>query len=394
MRQTEGRAMIERALSIAILTHSTNPRGGVVHSLELGDALTRLGHDVVVHAPDRAGTGFFRATSCKTVGIPASAVATGVTAMVEARISDYLSYFDRASSQRFDVWHAQDGISGNALATLRERGRIAGFVRTVHHIDSFQDQRLAVLQKRAITAANELFVVSRVWQQTLRRDFDRQATIVGNAVDTRRFAPEAHAIDGRLRAKLKLSGGPVFLAVGGIEARKNTIAILAAFGSLQRRWPHARLVIAGGASILDHSSYRRLFDEALARSTLPAESVVYAGPLPQDEMPALYRLADALVFASKTEGFGLVVLEAMASGTPVVVSRVAPFTEYLGDDDVGWCDPSNPPSIAAAMQAVLDPALRQRFAASGHAIAARHDWKTVALAHLPAYTRVLEACDA
>ena len=51
-------------------------------------------------------------------------------------------------------------------------------------------------------------------------------------------------------------------------------------------------------------------------------------------MPALYRLADALVFASLHEGFGLAVLEAMASGTPVVVSHIAPFTEYLGEGDV------------------------------------------------------------
>ena len=53
-------------LRIAILTHSTNPRGGVVHALALGDALTALGHEVVVHAPDINQHGFFRATRCGT----------------------------------------------------------------------------------------------------------------------------------------------------------------------------------------------------------------------------------------------------------------------------------------------------------------------------------------
>ena len=66
-------------------------------------------------------------------------------------------------------------------------------------------------------------------------------------------------------------------------------------------------------------------------------------------MPALYRAATSLVFPSTKEGFGLVVLEAMASGVPVVTSRIAPFTEYLGDDDVLWCDPFDTASIAAAM---------------------------------------------
>jgi glycosyltransferase-like protein len=386
--------MTAGALRIAILTHSINPRGGVVHALELGDALTRHGHEVVVHAPDPAGAGFFRGTLCETRLVPAGRADTSVTAMVETRIADYLRYFERAETRRFDVWHAQDGISGNALATLKANGAIGGFVRTVHHVDTFQEPRLVALQKRAIIAAAELFVVSRVWQQALKRDFDREATIVGNGVDQRRFSPAIDASDVQLRAELKLANGPVFLAVGGVEVRKNTIAILAAFGSVQRRWPDAKLVIVGGASVLDHSSYRQQFADALARSAVPADAVICTGPLAQDEMPALYRLADALVFASVKEGFGLVVLEAMASGTPVVVSRIPPFTEYLGSDDVAWCDPGNPASIAAAMLVALDPAIRPRFIANGFAVAAKHDWTSVAQAHLAAYTRMLESCHA
>jgi glycosyltransferase-like protein len=394
MSPGEGHHMTARELRIAILTHSINPRGGVVHALELGDALTRLGHEVVVHAPDPARAGFFRDTWCGTAAVPAMPADGNVTAMVETRIADYLRYFDQPDTRRFDVWHAQDGISGNGLATLKANGVIAGFARTVHHVDTFQDPRLVALQERAIATADELFVVSRVWQQALRRDFNREAAIVGNGVDRRRFSPTVEATDARLRATLKLADGPVFLAVGGVEGRKNSIAILAAFGSLQRRWPDARLVIAGGASVLDHTAYRQQFADALAHCALPADAVICTGPLPQDEMPALYRLADALVFASVKEGFGLVVLEAMASGTPVVVSRIPPFTEYLGSDDVAWCDPGNPSSIAAAMEAALGPVSRPRFIRSGFAVAARHDWAAVAQAHLAAYTRMLESCHA
>ena len=76
---------MKRRLRIAILTHSTNPRGGVVHALELGDALCRLGHEATVHAPDASGAGFFRDTLCATVAVAASPVGRDITAMVETR---------------------------------------------------------------------------------------------------------------------------------------------------------------------------------------------------------------------------------------------------------------------------------------------------------------------
>jgi glycosyltransferase involved in cell wall biosynthesis len=105
-------------------------------------------------------------------------------------------------------------------------------------------------------------------------------------------------------------------------------------------------------------------------------------------MPALYRAAHALVFPSTKEGFGLVVLEAMASGVPVVTSRIAPFTEYLGERDVLWCDPFDPASIAVAMAAALDARRREPLIMRGLKIAARHDWMTTAQAHLAIYDKL------
>jgi glycosyltransferase-like protein len=363
-------------LRIAILAHSTNPRGGVVHALELGDALCQLGHEATVHAPDASGAGFFRETQCATVSVAASPVGRDVTAMVEARI----------------VWHAQDGISGNALATLRERGLITGFARTVHHVDSFADPRLSALQARAIASADQLFAVSRLWRDWLAQEFDHTPHLIGNGVDTGRFSPAADATDSALRSLLNLpAGAKMFLAIGGVEKRKNTVRILEAFRIVHAKHPSSRLVIAGGASLLDHDAYQAEFAAALAASGLPDGAVIRTGSLPQVLMPALYRAADALVFPSIKEGFGLVVLEAMASGVPVVTSRVAPFTEYLGDGDVLWCDPSDAASIAAAMAAALEPPARAAIMAHGFAVAARHGWIKAAHAHLPAYEALSEA---
>jgi glycosyltransferase-like protein len=373
-------------LRIAILAHSTNPRGGVVHALELGDALCRLGHDATVHAPDASGAGFFHQTRCPTVSVAASPVGRNVTAMVETRVADYVRYFETAGHRSFDVWHAQDGISGNALATLKERSLIGGFARTVHHVDTFADPGLSALQVRGITCADRLFAVSRLWRDRLAREFGRVAHLVGNAVDTQRFSPVANATDAGLRSLVRVPAGiRVFLAIGGIEKRKNTIEILQAFRLVHAKHPASCLMIAGGASLLDHDAYQAEFAAALAASGLPDGVVIRTGALPQVLMPALYRAADALVFPSVKEGFGLVVLEAMACGVPVVTSCIAPFTEYLGDGDVLWCDPENPASIATAMISALETSVRNTLVTRGFALAGRHDWTTVAHAHIPAY---------
>ena len=379
-----------RPLRIAILAHSTNPRGGVVHALEVADALTRLGHEAVVHAPDAAGTGFFRPTLCKTVVVPASSVGRDTAAMVEIRVADYLNHFAEAANRRFDVFHAQDGISGNALATLKARGLISSFVRTVHHVEAFADPKLQMLQQRSIVSADLHLVVSRTWRDELAARFGLSATVVGNGVDTDRYTAQADGREADLRTRFNIGRGPVFLSVGGVEQRKNTVRILEAFAQARSIHQKAQLVIAGGASLLDHGAYQQQFAKTLAASGLSAGAVLQTGPIAQVDMPALYRIADALVFPSVMEGFGLVVLEAMASGLPVITSRIPPFTEHLGDDDVIWCNPQSVASIANAMTTVCGQELRRRLKARGDALVKRHDWRQTARAHVRAYETLRE----
>jgi glycosyltransferase-like protein len=382
---------MRKPLRIAILAHSTNPRGGVVHALELGDALARLGHYATVFAPATEGAGFFRHTVCDTICVPASPVGRDVRRMVEIRAADYVAYFERAEHRGFDVWHAQDGISANALATLKARRLIAGFARTVHHVDAFADPKLSALQRRSIVAADHLFVVGKVWRSWLAREFEIEAHYVGNGVDLMRFSPVPDAADAELRGRLDVpTGVPVFLSIGGIEERKNTVRILQAFQQLRSQHTRARLVIAGGASLLDHDAYQRRFRNAIANCGRLADDVIFTGPLPQEMMAPLYRAASALVFPSTSEGFGLAVLEAMASGLPVVTSHIPPFTEYLDEEDVAWCDPFDVGSIAEAMTSTLDPSRRSKLVGRGFAAAARRDWATTAHAHLGVYAKLAE----
>jgi glycosyltransferase-like protein len=276
------------------------------------------------------------------------------------------------------------------LATLKERGLIARFARTVHHIDRFEDPRLQTWQRRAIVAADELLVVSELWRERIRSDFGRRSTWVGNGVDTTRFTPAGSALDLELRDKYGLDGDPILLSVGGVEERKNSVRILEAFQQILSLHPTAQLVIVGGASLLDHGNYRQQFDHHLAANRALERTVIRLGAVPDAEMPSLYRLADALIFPSVKEGFGLVVLEAMACGTPVVTSRIAPFTEYLRDDDVIWCDPLSTASIANAMAMVVTEPLRARLTLRGPLVARSHNWSSTAQAHLPVYRHLTE----
>lgn len=371
---------------IAVLVHSTNPRGGVVHGMQLAEALYDAGHQATLIAPDVSGQGFFREPRCAVLTIPAKPEIDTVT-MVARRIDEIAAFLDRPETGSFDIHHAQDPIGANALADLVGTRRIPGFARTVHHLDRFDDPRLAAWQARGMQAASRVCVVSRLWRDRLQHDHGVTATIVGNGVDTARFTPRADPHDASVRARLRLlpvGTGPIVLAMGGIEPRKNTLGTLQAFRLLAGSYPGARLVIAGGATLLDHRPYRERFDMALARSGV-ADRVILAGVMPDDQLPALYRIADMLAFPSLEEGFGLCVLEAMACGRPVIVSDIAPFTEYLAPDDVLWASPNQPNSILMAMLEALDPNVRNRLGDTGPRRAASFGWNRVATAHLPVY---------
>lgn len=409
-----------RPLRIALLTHSVNPRGGVVHTLELANALHDRGHQVTVLAPARPGQTLFRTPRCAVELVPLDAAsevdATAVAQMIASRRTAYVKHLSQLlRTQTFDVLHAQDGIGANALADLCDAGAISGFVRTVHHLDTFTDARVMAWQERAFLRASQVLCVSQTWCDTLRREHGVEAALVHNGVNLTRFSrcstsqpflplPEGEgatqespslsaSTDTRVATRHGLRpGAPLFLAVGGIEERKNTLRLLEAFIAFHAEQPAAQLAIVGGASLLDHHAYTASFHALLSASGLRSgrfEPVVITGTVPDADMPALFRIADALLMPSVREGFGMVVLEALASGTPVVVSRIAPFTEYLAADEAEghccWADPRSAASIADAMQRALAPAHAQALALRTPAACERFSWHASAVRHEQLY---------
>jgi glycosyltransferase-like protein len=371
--------------SLGLYTYSTLPRGSVVHTAHLADALHDAGWDVTVYALDKDGRGFFRPLRARLRLVPATPAPPTTAELVRVRaaeLADYLLLHD----VRHDLHHAEDCLVASGLLAARAAGHPLAMARTIHHVEAFTDPYLAECQERSIRQADLRLTVSHAARRDIAARFGLDATIVGNGVDVERFAvvDAARVVEWRDRLG---AGGPLVLAVGGIEERKNTLEILRAFGRLRARQPGARLVIAGGATVLDHGAYRAAFEAV--RAALPPDTraaVRELGLVAEEDLPALYRLADVVALPSLHEGFGLAALEALAAGTPVVVSDRAPFTEFLTTDCATFVDPLSTSAIVDGFAAALavPPARRAR----SRRVALDHSWARVAARHATAYERI------
>lgn len=198
--------------------------------------------------------------------------------------------------------------------------------------------------------------------------------VIPHGVDAEAFAarPDGAAESARDRFGID---GPYLLFVGGIEPRKNLVALVRAFARVP---PGASLLIAGGPVRWIPGEAGRL---RAAVAELPADvrrRVVLAGYVSDAEKAGLMAGATALVYPSLYEGFGFPVLEGMAAGLPVLTSNVSSLPEVAGDAAL-LVDPHDEEAIAGGMQLLLaDGALRDRLGELGRARAAEFTWDRAA----------------
>ncbi|MCA1689190.1 MAG: MSMEG_0565 family glycosyltransferase, partial [Actinobacteria bacterium] len=322
-------------MNIAMLTYSVKPRGGVEHALAIAEALAGRGHEVCISALAPPGEAFFRETTVATRLV--EHVVTEET--FDARILGMVGAYREGlrpllAGGGFDLVHAQDCISANAALDLRDDGAIEHVVRTVHHVDDFISPSLIACQDRSILAPDLVLCVSSPWIERLEDEFGVPARLVRNGVDRGRFrAPHDVAERAADRAALGLGDRMAVLTVGGIEPRKGSLTLLEGFARLRAQAPELDplLLIVGGATLFD---YRDEIDRfaARARELGVGEHVRNVGTVTPAELERHYRAADVFAFPSTKEGFGLVVLEALAAGLPVVASEIDVFLTFLAHD--------------------------------------------------------------
>jgi glycosyltransferase-like protein len=393
---------------VALLTYSVKPRGGVVHTLALAEALHRDGYPVRVFALGDPGTGFYRAVQAPYTIIPApparptleERVFASVAALQEALAGQVAAY---------PIMHAQDCISGRAACGVRDEGaagqgngrRAEGprrhgpvVIRTVHHVDDFTSPSLIECQQRAIIEPDLVLVVSEHWRRLLRDEYGVGAGVVHNGVDAARFGSADPGLAAALRRRAGAEGRPLILSVGGIEPRKGSDTLMRALAALRSSGRDPVLAIVGGHSFQDYRAYA---DRVLAM--LPelglelGRDVVQLGTVPDAEMPAWYAAADVLAFPSTKEGWGLVVLEAMSAGLPVVTSDLPVFLEYLQPGRDALVVPvGDATALSEALAAVLDgPGLAAELRAAGLALSGTFTWPRAAGEHRAIYSGVTTA---
>jgi len=236
---------------------------------------------------------------------------------------------------------------------------------------------------RSLRVADAVITGSETIRDELCGEFGLSHDVVHaiyHGVDHGLFTPDCVDTDDDASALLAGKTGFI-LCVGSLEPRKNLLRLLKAYSMLdaQTRDRH-HLVIAG---------FRGWRSEEVAREAAQlAPSVSYAGYVGRQELVALYRRSSLFVYPSLYEGFGLPPLEAMACGTPTLLSDIPVFREVFGAAAL-FCDTTRVESIVESLNHVLgDPQVLGSARERGLALAQRFSWEKSAEAHLAVLRRV------
>jgi glycosyltransferase-like protein len=376
---------------VALVTYSTKARGGVVHTLSLASAMADRAMPVRVIALGNPDQDFFRPVRAPYSLVPASPPADTLEKRVFNSIDDLEAGLSKVADE-VDVFHTQDCISARAAARVRDAGARVRVVRTVHHVDDFTTRALIDCQRKAIEEPDQLVVVSQDWRNRLEADYGVEAVVIHNGVEADRFAPIGADRRAALREHAGVADRFVFLSVGGIEPRKGSVFLVQAMSLLaHEQGPRPALVVVGGHSFQDYTRYR---DDVLATlHDLGLElgrDIILAGSLTDAELHEWYRSADALVFPSLKEGWGLAVLEAMAADLPVVSSDIAVLREYLTPDRTAvMTRAGDPESLAAGMRRLAgDRELREALVRGGRELIPTFSWERAAEEHARLYAEM------
>ena len=389
-------AMVSEHASPLAAVGGVDAGGQNVHVESLARALVRAGHDVTVYTrrdspdlPGRVRTGDGVLVEHLDAG-PAGPVPKDELLPLVGQLGSQLA--ERFAADPPDLVHAHFWMSGLAVLSAT-RDLDVPVVQTFH--------ALGVTKRRFQGRADTSPPVRIRLERALARDVDRviatstdevaellrlgalrrRITVVPSGVDVDQFSPDGPAAERTDR--------PRVLCVGRLVPRKGFDTVIRALAAV----PDAELVIAGGpaaAELADDPEAKRLL--RLAERFGVADRVRLVGAVPRPDMPALLRSADLVVCTPWYEPFGIVPVEAMACGVPVIASAIGGFLDTVVDGATGTLvPPRRPDRLAAAIRKLLaEPFWREAYGTAGVDRArSRYSWDRIAAGTLAVYGEVL-----
>jgi D-inositol-3-phosphate glycosyltransferase len=301
--------------------------------------------------------------------------------------------FRQVHDLHYDLLHSHYWQAGWIASLLGPRWGIP-HVATFHTLGEIKNRAFAgenesqqriEAERRIVQTADGIVCFSEHERKLLNSlygaDLDRVA-VVPCGVDLRRFRPLDQA---ECRSSLNLDRRPVVLYVGRLEPLKGIDILIRAMARLNHS--AARLIVVGGDA---HAApqVRRL--TRLAAELGIKDRVTFAGAVEQSDLPRYYNAADVCVMPSHYESFGLVAVEAMACGTPVIASRVGGLTTTIEDGKTGYLMPwRHPEPFAEKIDLVLSSAqLRDDLGRRARRSMLRFSWERVAQGLAAEYRRL------
>jgi D-inositol-3-phosphate glycosyltransferase len=394
-------ALISEHASPLAVIGGVDSGGQNVHVGELAAGLVRQGHDVVVYtrrdSPDlrqRVAT----AAGYDVVHLPAGPPCPLPKDELWAHMPEFAQQlWRRLQADLPDLLHAHFWMSAWAAMEVSEPLRLPVLV-TFHALGSVKRRHQGALDTSPPDRITTEALIGRSCYHIIATCRDEvselarlgvkedRTSVVPCGVDVEHFTPGS---GGEREWELARSARFRMVSAGRLVPRKGVGSVVEAMSEL----PDVELVIAGGdgpADAASNSERERL--DLLARQHGGADRVRFVGRMSRGQMADLLRSADVVVCAPWYEPFGIVPLEAMACGIPVVGSAVGGLLDSVADGRTGvLVPPRDPLAIARAVRSLLDsPERRADFGRAGRERALAHyTWDRVAASTAEVYTRVI-----
>lgn len=369
------------------------PSGVANHISALERHLTRLGQDVKIIAPaSRLISGHDHCFI--PIGRPHPIPANGSLARVTLSLTLGPRVKEVLGQEKFDIVHLHEPLMPMlciAVLLASNTTTIGTFHATYKGprfipgkpFDGYNFGRplTTLILKRWARILDGRIAVSKIALDFAARYFPAEYKIIPNGIDLEHFTPDVSPVPEFCDGKLNI------LFVGRLEKRKGFRYLLNAYRQVKEQLPNCRLIVVGPGTQLRRKYEKQVADEAIA-------DVVFVGFVSYEDLPKYYRTADVFCApATHSESFGIVLLEAMSVGKPILASEIDGYAGIMKDGAEGLLvPPRDDQALARALLGLLkDKALRDAMGRRGRETAQEYRWDSVARKVLDYYTSVLES---